>query len=65
MCTIYAKSQLHQLSDNDLCALFNKITTQLYQAPRHSRRQSAALSNLENVRREIARRRQRPRLPGL
>lgn len=65
MCTIYSKSKLREFSDKQLCALFNLITQQLYNTPRQSRRQRAALENLENVRREIAHRAKRPKPPGL
>ena len=64
MCTIYSKSQLHQLSDKELCSLFNKISAELYRTPRPSRRQRAAHANLEAVRREITHRKQRLKPPG-
>lgn len=64
MCTIYSKSQLHQLSNKELCSLFNKISAELYHAPQHSRRQVAAHANLDAVRREITYRTQRLKPPG-
>ena len=54
MCTIYTQSDLQRLSDKELCALFNRLTQQLYNEPAC---QHSTLASLDNIRRVISQRR--------
>jgi hypothetical protein len=66
MCRIIAQTELHHLSDAQLCALFNEVSRSLYSTGPGSKERNAALASLENIQRAIAQRlaAPRPKPPG-
>jgi predicted metal-dependent hydrolase len=65
MCKTITHAELQHLTDKELSTLFNEIIEQLYREEPGSDRQMLALDSLDNVRRVIAQRANRPRPPCL
>ncbi len=61
---IVTPSELTRIDEKELCALFNKVSIQLYLHEPGSPESGAAHASLENIRREIAHRAARPKPPG-
>jgi hypothetical protein len=56
MMRVYSITELMRLTRTELCALLNRISATLWNLPEGSPARHAALTNLANIRRVLARR---------
>ncbi|MCG7983375.1 MAG: hypothetical protein JAY90_11585 [Candidatus Thiodiazotropha lotti] len=56
MCRIITQAELHHLSDDQLRALFNRVTRQLHGTAPGTKERCAALASLETIQRIMAQR---------
>ena len=66
MCRFITQTELHHLSEDQLRALFNKVSRELHSTGPGTKQRRAALASLENIQRAMAQRlaAPRPKPPG-